>query len=66
MKFFTCNLSTHFGKCQSFETNTKLKKLILAKISHIPQMSHIILCRRTMFELYLTQTIFGVISLKTV
>ena len=42
MKFFTRNLSTHFKKCQNFQTKNKLKELILAKITRTPQISHII------------------------
>ena len=43
MKFFTRNLSVHFKKCQNFQTKNKLKELVLAKISRIPQISHLIL-----------------------
>ena len=53
MKFFTCNLTMHFNRYQNFQTKKKLKELVLAKISHIPQISHI-------------QKIFGVITLKAV
>ena len=35
------NLSIHFKKCQNFQTKNKLKELILAKISPIPQISHV-------------------------
>ena len=42
MKFFTHNLSLYFNKkCQNFQTKNKLKELILAKISDIPQISQI-------------------------
>ena len=42
MKFFTRDLSIHFKKFQNFQTKNKLKELILAKISRIPQISHVI------------------------
>ena len=42
MKFFTRNLSMQFKRCQNFQRKNKLKKLILAKITRIPQISHVI------------------------
>ena len=42
MKFVTRNLSIQFKNCQNFQTKSKMKELILAKISRIPQISHII------------------------
>ena len=42
MKFFKRNLSLHFKKCQNFQATNKLKELDLAKISRIPQISHVI------------------------
>ena len=42
MKLFTRNLSIHFKKCQNFQTKNKLKELVLAKISPIPQISQCI------------------------
>ena len=46
MKFFTRNLSIHLKRCQNFQTKNILKELVLAKISRIPQLSHVILSFR--------------------
>ena len=42
MKYFTGNISRYIIKSQNLETKKKLKELVLAKISRIPQISHII------------------------
>ena len=46
MKLFTRNLSIHLKRCQNFQTKNILKELVLAKISRIPQLSHVILSFR--------------------
>ena len=42
MKYFARNLSRYILKNQNLQTKKNLKELVLAKISRIPQISHII------------------------